>query len=199
MKTAKDITEGSQKQSSAPVGATSQSRQMCVYCHERLATTVEHVVAQGFFGSMQPKRAVKVPACRECNQGRGDGGPRPLTMDEEYVRTVLSTEARSLDHPVAAKLLANEIQRSFDKSPGLLRRIGSTLRRGDVKTSAGIIIPDVPLMTVEAARIVRVLQKITRGLFYAVNGRVLPRAVPVMVTVPLGASQFKMINGMMTL
>src|SRR5689334_9733821 len=95
--------------------------QVCVYCQQRAADTVEHVVARCFFGSVPPKRAVKVPACRECNSGRGDGGIRPMTMDEEYVRTVLALEHRSSDHPVAMQLLSSEIPRSYDNSPALLR------------------------------------------------------------------------------
>ena len=167
---------------------------LCAYCQERPGVTVEHVVARCFFGSVPPKRAIKVPACRECNEGRGDGGQRPLTMDEEYVRTVLALEHRSSDHRVAANLLTNEIPRSYDNSPGLLRRIAHRMSVVDATARGGIIVPSVPLITVETDRLIRVLKKIARGLFYAVNERPLPQDCPVTCSPRLDAEKLAEIS-----
>src|SRR5262245_4067624 len=96
---------------------------ICIYCQARPAVNEEHVVAKCFFGGVAPKRYIKVPACRECNAGRGDGGDRPLSMDEEYVRTVMVMEKNASSHPVAAKLLKEEVQRSLLRRPKFLKRI----------------------------------------------------------------------------
>src|SRR5687767_6921400 len=107
--------------------------QLCIYCQERTADTVEHVVARCFFGTMPPRCAIKVPACRECNEGRGDGNQRHMTLDEEYVRTIFANEVNSADHPVAKQLLLNEIPRSYDNSIGFLKLIGRNMKLGDAK------------------------------------------------------------------
>ena len=179
------------------VPETSRPVPLCIYCQDRPANTVEHVIARAFFGSMQPRRAIKVPACAECNGGRGDGGRRPLTMDEEYVRTVLASELNSSNHPVAAKLLTNEVQRSFENSPGLLHHLGANMRVVNARTAQGIIIPNMPQMTIDGYRIARVLIKIVRGLFYAVNDRPLPPKWPVQVSARITGTQLKTISGMM--
>lgn len=163
---------------------TANTVQLCIYCQQSEANSEEHVIARAFFGTMPPNRYVKVPACKECNEGRGDGGTRPMSQDEEYVRTVIAQEQRSARHPVAAKLLAEEIPRSFDNSPGFLKRIGSHMRLANVQTRSGIVIPNTPVIEIENARVARVMQKIVRGLFYAGGGKPLPRAWPIQIYAP---------------
>src|SRR5207249_2713461 len=38
----------------------------CIYCQTRPGTTVDHVFARAFFGSVQPGFSMKAPSCREC-------------------------------------------------------------------------------------------------------------------------------------
>jgi len=100
----------------------------CVYCHLRQATTREHVIARGFFDA-QPDHNVTVPTCVECNSGTRDGVDRPMSVDEEYVRTVLCLHAGAYGHEAADALVWDKIQRSFKRRPGALAKsIAETLR-----------------------------------------------------------------------
>jgi hypothetical protein len=157
---------------------------LCIYCQKRPAVEEEHVIAKGFFGTIPPKCYVKVPACKQCNSGRGDGQPRPMSMDEEYTRTVMANEERAAEHPVAAALLAGEIPRSYENSPAFRDRIAGAMSIGEVRTPQGIIIPNQMTMKVETGRVARVMQKITRGLFYDLHKRPLPVGWPVHVSSP---------------
>lgn len=126
-----------------------------------------------------------------------DGGRRPMSMDEEYVRTIFATEMQASNHPVAGHLYQGEIARSFRNSPQLLNRIGRSMAMGEARTKQGIVIPNVPMMKVEGNRVVRVLTKVTRGIFYAVNQRSLPTKWPVKISAHLDAQQAVTINVLM--
>lgn len=144
----------------------------------------EHVIAKCFFSAkLPPRRYIKVPACKECNAKCGDGwGPNPLNKDEEYVRTVFAHEIRCARHPVAEKLLENEVARSFQYTSGLVRGIAKHVRRTDVRHKSGIILPNVQVMTLDERRVERVLRKIVRGLFFAVTEKVHPVHWPLRIS-----------------
>jgi hypothetical protein len=120
-----------------------------------------------------------------------------MTLDEEYVRTAFAHELNSADHPVATQLLLNEIPRSFDNSTGFLKLIGGSISLGDARTKAGIIIPNVPMMTIDGNRTVRVMTKIARGIFYAWNHRPLPKLARVFVSNKIDVGQANNVSAMM--
>jgi hypothetical protein len=119
-----------------------------------------------------------VPCCQPCNVG--------FSADEEYVRNIFTAEHRAAGHPVAAKLLQGQVMRSYVRNRRMLFEVGSRMRLGEARTAEGIIIPNLPLMQVKTGPIVRVMQKITRGLFYAGTGRALPLNWAVGVSAKLG-------------
>ena len=160
---------------------TSLTLGLCSYCCQRLAVNREHVIARGFFPKPRPSGLPCVPACRECNAGRGDGEATDLSVDEEYVRTMMCAEVEASRHPDAMKLITNEIARSVNRSllanTGFARMLADSLQVATATNDFGIVLGRVGLMNISVPRIVRVLQKITRGLFYYVHNRPLPPAV----------------------
>jgi hypothetical protein len=93
---------------------------LCIYCGVRRGKENEHVISKGFYSS-PPKKAITVPSCGNCNRGRGDGRLRPLSLDEEYMRTVLCMTEGAANHPVVNALLEGSITRSFRRRPRGLR------------------------------------------------------------------------------
>lgn len=165
--------------------------QKCIYCCIRPAVNKEDVVAKGFFGKPRPRNPVKVPSCRECNAGRGDGGSRPLSEDEEYTRIVFCADEAGGGHPVAMSLVAGEISRSLDYSPKLRSMMAANLGLVTGRTSAGILVPNLPAINIRRDRVYRVLRKITRGMFYAATDQPLPPDWEVTVSERLDQKQFE--------
>jgi hypothetical protein len=192
-----------QKRMATSFDNRSNASGLCVYCSQRAAVNREHVIARGFFPKPRPGGLPSVPACRECNAGRGDGGTTDLSADEEYVRTVMSAEVGATRHPDAIKLMTNEVTRSVNRSvlanTGFARMLADSLEVATARNDLGIILGQVGLMHVSVPRIVRVLQKITRGLFYYVHNRPLPPAIRPWVSATLSQQRAIPIRGLMDL
>lgn len=92
----------------------------CVYCGTRPAEDREHVFAKAFFNP-RPNPTITVPACGECNKRRGDGGMRDMTLDEEYARTILCMMAGAEKNRTGARVLEQQVFKSFDRRPALIR------------------------------------------------------------------------------
>lgn len=161
----------------------------CVYCNTRPATTREHVIARCFFDK-QPDYHIVVPTCPECNGGTGDGVDRPMSMDEEYVRTVLCLHAGSHGHPVADAIVWGKIARSFKRTPDGLRKSLVDVSHPAMLQHKGILIPNQNVIDVDIGRVVRVLRKITKGLYYRHNNVPLPAECDVWVQPSLPPDEF---------
>jgi hypothetical protein len=147
---------------------------MCAYCGVRPASDDEHVVARAFYVNV-PKHAATVPSCSDCNQRRGDGGPRNLPLDEEYVRNVLCMSEGGQRHPVAEELFNGTVLRSFKNSPKLTASVLRASRFTELGTEEGVFEPySSPIFYPEVPRLQRVLRKITKGLYYWIAQKRLP-------------------------
>lgn len=152
---------------------------LCIYCQIRPGTTEDHVFSRAFFGAVQPEFAMKVPACRECNNGKGDGTNREMCKDEEYVRTIFT--AAGQQHPTAARLIKGEITRSFIRSSSLLNDFKQKMVTLNAVTPSGIVVPNVSAMKLnpqDRERINRVLTKIVKGLCYTMSEVTWPDPCP---------------------
>jgi hypothetical protein len=154
---------------------------MCVYCGVRPATENEHVIGNVFYVSF-PKFGVTVPSCSDCNRKRGDGGPRDLHLDEEYMRNALCLAEGTQDHPIAATLYQEKVVRSFRRSIGLAASVLNASGFTELKTEEGLFEPYTsPCFYPEVPRLQRVLRKITRGLYYWAREKRLPDDYSVLV------------------
>lgn len=160
---------------------------LCIYCQQRPGDTEDHVFARSFFGQVQPEHAMKVPCCKECNQNCGDGEDRRMTLDEEWVRTIFATIGVGY-HPAAARLLDNEIERSFQRSPKLKTTFEQMplkliLEDKHERFSASIVAVD--FAPADMKRINRVIRKIVKGLSYTYSEVDWPRPCPLPVDLPI--------------
>jgi len=165
------------------------TKQKCVYCSKREAVTREHVIARCFFDK-QPDYHIVVPTCIECNSGSGDGVERPLSMDEEYLRTVLCLHAGSYGHPVANAIVCDKIARSFQRRPSGLRKSLANASHPGIIEHKGIIIPGQNIIEIDTARVFRVMRKITKGLYYHHNKVALPEDCDVQMQIQVPPNEF---------
>lgn len=119
-----------------------------------------------------------------------------MSDDEEYVRTIFCGIAGPDQHPVAQRLMAGKIQRSFDRKTtvgrpaGLGPMLARKLKTIPAELPNGLWIPDIPVIAIDTLRRDRVLCKITRGLFYHVKRHRMPPSCEIKI-LPLNRSQFQ--------
>lgn len=183
-------SRGRRRTSSSGRGA-GKSSGLCIYCGIRPATDREHVFARGLFRPV-PNPPILVPACDECNKRRGDGGPRDMTLDEEYFRQTICSLDGSERNPVAAGLIDGAVKKCFDRSPKLASSILSTVKLQMVPNSVGVLAPAITWKP-DWSRIDRVLTKIGKGLFYHFMGRRLPSDAVVEVMSRMDQQTFDLI------
>jgi hypothetical protein len=139
----------------------------CVYCGIRDGTQREHVLASSFFGKPFPPDLPKVPACRDCNQLRGDGGQRNMSDDEAYVRDRICMQLEIDNHPDAKRLLESKVSRNLlrPESKRLREVIVASMEPGSVELEPGLYLSGVWSFKIDLTIFERVMQKIVRGLY----------------------------------
>lgn len=71
-----------------------------------------------------------------------------------------------IDHPSAFRVWEQNLRPMTLKGQGLRRMLGNSILEGDVVTSAGVHLPDRKAMRFSKRRIVRVMERIIRGLLW---------------------------------
>ncbi|HEY2851213.1 MAG TPA: hypothetical protein VGJ18_00100 [Gemmatimonadaceae bacterium] len=104
-----------------------------------------------------------MPSCKICNQG--------ASLDDDYFRTVLLMRRDVGDHPAAAQLIT-KLHQSWERpeGQGLARFFANNVRDVEVRTPGGLIVERAPGFTVDNTRLARVLERITRGLYFREKG-----------------------------
>lgn len=114
-----------------------------------------------------------------------------MSADEEYTRTVMCMAASSAGpHPVVDALTEGPILRQFQRRPAMAISFAKTMWTGWGQMPAGFFIPNQGTVSVDAGRIVRVITKITKGLYYHHTGTPLPTSRVVRVMLDLPATDF---------
>jgi len=139
----------------------------CVYCGA-VATTDDHIPPNTLFKGAGGKR-ITVRSCAACNQG--------ASLDDEYFRDMMALRADLDDEPPIQDLRAAMLRGlARPKFRGRITTIMAGLRSVQIRTPAGLHLGSGPAVTIEAARIERVTQRIVRGLFFHHRRSMLPVA-----------------------
>lgn len=136
----------------------------CVYCGTRDATTQDHVPPKALFPKPRPDNMVTVPSCAQCNGGASD--------DDEYFRFMLATRADVFDNP-SVKAVLPKIHRSLHKPAkgGFVTSILDATRELSLVSPQGLSLGKQMAFEVDLARLDRVVERTTLGLFYKSAGR----------------------------
>jgi hypothetical protein len=144
----------------------------CAYCGAIGTVTDDHIPPRNLFA---PPRVglITVPCCERCRNG--------TWLDDEYLRIALSRRDDARAHPSLAALQP-DIDRSLQRpeAPLLAARIERETEPAHYTTAEGLIVPGL-VITPDFFKIARVMERITRGLYFREQGRPLPEEFQVTI------------------
>ena len=146
------------------MSAEETTRRLCYRCGQA-ADTREHVVPRCFYPIKPNAPLVTVPACRSCNEA--------LSKDEEYLRAVMVASASS--SRAAQVVWQQKVAPSFQRDTwdGLRKQLASGMREVFLPGPGGYL--PHGLVKLDGARMDKVAEKIVRGLYCHVTGRIMPQ------------------------
>lgn len=133
----------------------------CVYCGKP-ADTSDHIPPQCIFAEPRKESLIEVPSCNSCNKG--------FSKDDEYFRTVLTMIEGVEENFDASKVFQN-VHRSFSKpkKKGFTKSFINTLQITPKTTHSGLFIGFAPTFEFNKTRILRIAERIVRGLTWIEN------------------------------
>jgi hypothetical protein len=144
--------------------------QLCIYCQEREATTVDHVPPKCLFPKPRSE-LITVPACESCNH--------QASLDDEYFRSAIVARWETDDLP-AAQELRQIVFRSFERRPGWKEGWFAKTRFVEFIDEFGQ--PDNKMQyQMDYDRLARVAERIIRGLHFNEFGELLPKDCPILI------------------
>jgi hypothetical protein len=135
---------------------TRQYQKFCVYCQTRFGTTNDHVPPAMLFPKPRPNDLITVPACKICNAR--------FQKDEEYFRGLFRHFKQSASQ--ATSSLWPKIDRMLARSPGLNKAISDSTETRDLVGPNGSTVGRYSTIEENWQRVVVVMDKIVRGLYF---------------------------------
>lgn len=139
----------------------------CVYCGNTKHITNDHIPPKNLFPPPRPNNLITVPCCQNCNQN--------ASKDDEYFRDMLTMRIDTYEHPDVTKNWQT-VLRSLNNphKTGMRKSIMSTLKEVSLYTPAGIYLGKSGMLQVDVERLLKVTERIIKGIFYFENGFRLP-------------------------
>lgn len=122
--------------------------EICIYCGLRPNDAPDHTPSKNLFPKPAPSNLITVPSCRECNNS--------FSQDEEYFQTILVYSQHGEKSPNA---IWDKVERGLDRETSRL----FDLLVDNLKVEEETAIVEI---TVDHARIERILIKTLRGLYF---------------------------------
>jgi len=150
---------------------------ICVYCGRQGRVTDHHIPPKNLFSEDDRTNLIKVPSCESCNN--------QASKDDEYFRLVLTLREDVRNHPDVKAVLPIAM-RSLRRPEASIFRANfiKGLKRIHPTTPSGLILPVRGAYTLDLMRIERVLQRLTKGLFFHLKGYRLPNDYSVSIFAP---------------
>jgi len=139
----------------------------CTYCGNTENITKDHIPPKNLFSPPRPNNLISVPCCQNCNQ--------IASKDDEYFRAMLTMRIDTYEHPDVTKNW-QKVLRSL-KNPrktGMRKSIMSTLKEISLYTPGGIYLGVSGMLQVNVERLLKVTERIIKGIFYFENDFRLP-------------------------
>jgi len=132
---------------------------ICAYCKTKGAVTRDHIPPKALFAKPRPENTITVPACTPCHE--------KFSKDDEYFRDVLSLQDSAYQNS-DAKDASERFFRAMERPEGRGYRHAflNTLTIVELLTPAGIYCGDTFGYKIDRNRILRVVIRIIRGLFF---------------------------------
>lgn len=142
----------------------------CVYCGRKRLITKDHIPPKSIFSKPRPTNLITVPSCTECH-----GENKQVSQDDEYFRLALTIREDTGQHPDVKQILST-VLRSLARPDklGFTRSLLHNIRPVNVFTPSGLFLGRKSAYDVNLARLDRVAERITKGLFFHERGYRLP-------------------------
>lgn len=111
---------------------------------------------KGIFPKPRPANLITVPSCGNCNGN--------TKLDDEYFRLIVSVASNNSSDGSA--ILTTRVFPKWREKPALLERLISSMRLVDAYSEGGIFVGARPAFTYSAKRLLNVIRKTVKGLYY---------------------------------
>lgn len=147
--------------------ARTQKTGICVYCGRKARLTKDHIPPKNLFPKPRPGDLITVPSCQDCNN--------QAAKDDEYFRLVVAVRQGSGEHTAVQQTLPT-VLRSLRRSEaaGLTKSFLSRMRPVMLRSASGLYLGRRMGYDVDDDRLIRVLTRIVKGLFFHEKGYRLP-------------------------
>jgi len=143
-----------------------QGMKTCIYCGSSEKLTKDHIPPKCLFPEPTPRNLITVPCCEKCN--------RKFSKDDEYFRDVILMREDIFDLE-DLETLRNKVIRSLRRaeSSKYKKKLISGSEKINVFTKNGLFIGEKTTYNVDLNRLRKVIDRITRGLYFKKEGKVL--------------------------
>jgi hypothetical protein len=148
----------------------SKPRPVCVYCG-KLATTRDHVPPKAIFVELRPLDLITVPSCEACNNDAS-------RFDERF-RNIIGMRAGEGSPNTPA--LWGKTWRSLKRNRRDLEAVWKSMKNVPIVSEGGLYVGSATEFAFDAKTHDRVIERITRGLYFHHFGEPLPFELPVEV------------------
>ena len=132
---------------------------ICPFCHENKKLTKDHIPPKNLFPKPRPNTLLKIPGCKECNEG--------TSKDDEYFRLMLSMRSEVGLNSLVSKNREKIVNSLFrEQARGFLHRLFDNLNYSPTYTKQGIYVGEKPTYKIDDLRINKTAVKVIKGLFY---------------------------------
>jgi hypothetical protein len=152
---------------------TDLKRHRCYLCCRNGADTDEHIPPKCIYHKdYRNSNLITVPAHESCNG--------VFSKDDEYFRDNIVLAVADIN-PKASKLFSSKVLRSFKRkeSGGYRARFQKEIGNVEIRTEGGLFLKNAPIKSFDAETIYRMMNRITRGIYYNLTKMVLPRNWPI--------------------
>jgi hypothetical protein len=137
--------------------------QMCIYCGQAPADTVDEVPPRCFFKPPVPRELIKVPACQRCNN-------EVFAPIDVQVRNWLMSERDSEKHPEVQGVLEGKRLRGLQSDPRMRNEILQSLVNAQVVSPAGLHLGTARALNVDHPAMDRFMERLGRALIHHETG-----------------------------
>lgn len=145
----------------------------CAYCGLIGAQERDHIPSQSIYAHGRPSNLITVPTCALCH--------RATSSDDEYFRLVMVTRREAAELRDVAGGVLDSAMRGLERpeAQGLTSMFLRSVRTVAVRSPAGLDLGEVAPYESDPPRIMAVVERIVRGLYFYQTGRSLGATVGV--------------------
>jgi hypothetical protein len=140
---------------------------LCAICgKDEPIVTDDHIPPKLLFGEKPDYQLITVPACLLCNGG--------TSMDDEYF-ALLATDHKISEDVIPKQVVSKTIRAlNKPKKRKYARRIRHSMEPIELYSKSGLFIHRTAQINLDLRRLLRVVEKTIRGLYYKISNKPVP-------------------------